>query len=188
MCKYFGNIWSWSWSQNMKLRQFAGNGIWTEKGEVCKNLRGGGANSMKSKKKKTNKNQKTNKWIKTLMETEFEPREGEVRKIEEKRNRKWIWGRKTSEQGWWAWISYFDTPSRIVKCDYFRRSKTKFYPPYRGYIWSWKDKLVSDNAQQNFTLVVTMEKTDAGISLLGANSKLSIQIFISTPPIPTFSR
>ena len=81
------------------------------------------------------------------METEFEPIEGEVRKIEEKRNRKWIWGRKTSKQGWWACISYFDTPSRIVKCDYFRQSKTKFYPPYRGYIWSWKDKLVSDNAE-----------------------------------------
>ena len=37
---------------------------------------------------------------------------------------------------------------------------------------------MGDNAEQNFALVVTMEEMDAGISVLRANSKLSIQIFI----------
>ena len=36
MCKYLGNIWSSSWNQIQKLWQFAGNGIWTQRGEVRK--------------------------------------------------------------------------------------------------------------------------------------------------------
>ena len=43
---------------------------------------------------------------------------------------------------------------------------------------------MGDNAEQNFALVVTMEEMDAGISLLGANSKLSIQIFIFASSSP----